>query len=226
MPLKVRFRGVRKLFTSAAVLVALGSCGDDAAPPPAVDASAGDGGASEIAPKLKCEADTAGQLALPGLKLSTLEAVAATQESASQAQNQLAHCLVTGALEGASALAYVFTTPPTELRTSADWDARSALNRFLAGFDFDVDAPKIDASTDKYTESATSFMTPPDNTQLTKFAKKGKLILYHGTADPVFSVNDTLSWYKALAKASSFARLFLVPGMGHCSGGRASLLAG
>jgi len=105
---------------------------------------------------------------------------------------------------------------------------RSCFGRFgyLADFDFDADAPKIYATSGAYTESAVSFMTPPDNTQLTAFAAgKGKLIVYHGTADPVFSSNDTLRWYKELSakqpQAPSFARLFLVPGMTHCGGGPA-----
>jgi hypothetical protein len=48
----------------------------------------------------------------------------------------------------------------------------------------------------------------------------------HGTADPVFPVNDTLAWYHALnaadAAALYYARLFLEPGMNHCAGGPAT----
>ncbi|MEY2876350.1 MAG: hypothetical protein RLZZ373_3721, partial [Pseudomonadota bacterium] len=55
---------------------------------------------------------------------------------------------------------------------------------------------------------------------------KGKLLVYHGTADPVFSSNHTASWYSRLqakdAAAASYARLFLVPGMTHCGGGPAT----
>jgi hypothetical protein len=55
----------------------------------------------------------------------------------------------------------------------------------------------------------------------------GKLLVYHGNSDPVFSSKDTIGYYKKLAAAnggdaSSFARLFLVPGMAHCSGGPAT----
>jgi feruloyl esterase len=54
----------------------------------------------------------------------------------------------------------------------------------------------------------------------------GKLILYHGVSDPVFSAADTASWYEGVQKtdASSGAsvRLFLVPAMSHCGGGRAT----
>lgn len=48
----------------------------------------------------------------------------------------------------------------------------------------------------------------------------------HGTADPVFSPNDTMAWYDALkaadGSAPNYARLFLVPGMNHCAGGPAT----
>jgi feruloyl esterase len=62
---------------------------------------------------------------------------------------------------------------------------------------------------------------------LTSFQRHGgKLIVVHGSADPVFSANDTIAWYRALlaadASAATYARLFLVPGMNHCSGGPAT----
>lgn len=78
-----------------------------------------------------------------------------------------------------------------------------------------------------FTESALEFMTPPDPTELGGFTGRGgKLIVLHGVADPVFSANDTLGWYRALlaedASARDNARLFLVPGMNHCTGGPAT----
>lgn len=66
------------------------------------------------------------------------------------------------------------------------------------------------------------------STDLSAFkARGGKLIVYHGNSDPVFSSKDTIGYYKKLAAANSgdasgFARLFLVPGMAHCSGGVAT----
>lgn len=51
----------------------------------------------------------------------------------------------------------------------------------------------------------------------------GKLILYHGVADPVFSAADTVNWFEAVRhdepSSAEAVRLFLVPGMNHCSGG-------
>ena len=54
----------------------------------------------------------------------------------------------------------------------------------------------------------------------------GKLIFYHGVSDPWFSAFDTVDYYNQLIrdngeaeKVRLWSRLFLVPGMGHCSGG-------
>jgi feruloyl esterase len=66
-------------------------------------------------------------------------------------------------------------------------------------------------------------------TNLSSFtAHGGKLIFYHGMSDPWFSALDTVGYYERLAKDSpgnitDWSRLFLVPGMGHCGGGDATL---
>nr|WP_230965869.1 tannase/feruloyl esterase family alpha/beta hydrolase [Burkholderia cepacia] len=88
----------------------------------------------------------------------------------------------------------------------------------------DIDAPKIFATSGAFTESAMQFMTPPNATNLSALRARGaKLIVYHGTGDPIFSFNDTANWYNGLqqpnTKGQQFARLFPVPGMNHCSGG-------
>ena len=53
------------------------------------------------------------------------------------------------------------------------------------------------------------------------------MIVTQGASDPVFSLNDTLAWFREVdriehGQASSFVRLFPVPGMAHCSGGPAT----
>lgn len=126
---------------------------------------------------------------------------------------------------GAGSLAYVFTTPATEVEGSPD-----KLLQFLSNFDFDRDAPKIYATQGAFNKSAMEFMTPPDvdNPYLKTFYKnKGKLIIYQGQSDPVFSTVDIVDWYERLnknykGKADDFARLFVVPGMNHCAGGPAT----
>ena len=54
----------------------------------------------------------------------------------------------------------------------------------------------------------------------------GKLLIFHGVSDPIFSANESIGYYNRLVaanhgpkKAKAFARLFLVPGMVHCGGG-------
>lgn len=57
-------------------------------------------------------------------------------------------------------------------------------------------------------------------------ARGGKLITYQGWADPVVNAIDTIAYYDRVKglqgsqqATDSFFRLFLAPGMGHCSGG-------
>ena len=52
----------------------------------------------------------------------------------------------------------------------------------------------------------------------------GKLLLWHGWADPHISPLNTIAYYQAVqqklgANAGQSVRLFLFPGMGHCGGG-------
>lgn len=123
---------------------------------------------------------------------------------------------------GAGSLSYIFTTPST-----ATAGKPADLLAFLTRFDFDRDAPKIYATDGAFKESAMAFMTAPDvdNPQLKTFrAKGGKLLVYHGHSDAVFSVNDTRRWadkFQANGGGNSF-RYFGVPGMAHCSGGPAT----
>ena len=84
---------------------------------------------------------------------------------------------------------------------------------------------KIQAANATYTESALSFMLPPNPSDLGKLKNRGaKMMVYHGTSDPIFSSDDTTRWYEQLratngGDASNFARFYRVPGMTHCSGG-------
>jgi len=63
------------------------------------------------------------------------------------------------------------------------------------------------------------------NPDLSKFkARGGKLLLYHGWADPGPAPENTINYLNAVNKAVSgsnndWMRLFLLPGVGHCSGG-------
>ncbi|MBJ7553924.1 tannase/feruloyl esterase family alpha/beta hydrolase [Marinomonas spartinae] len=123
---------------------------------------------------------------------------------------------------GAASLATIFMTPPVKVKSNP-----FSLEQFLLDFDFDKDAPKIFATNQRFPESAMTVMTPPDvmDPKLTVFRQHGgKMIIFHGNSDPVFSVRDTMRWYDYLnfnlaGKADQFVRFYRVPGMSHGEGG-------
>jgi feruloyl esterase len=126
---------------------------------------------------------------------------------------------------GAGSLSQVFTTPPTRVAGTPE-----ALLAYLRGFDFDRDAPKIEATTEAYPVSAMDFMAPTDwrNPRLADLQSAGgKVIVYHGVSDGAFSVQATVDWYEKLrannrGDVTDFARFYPVPGMAHCGGGPAT----
>lgn len=90
----------------------------------------------------------------------------------------------------------------------------------IYAFDFDRDPARMDAH-------AWIFNTGDDVTLSGFRARQGKLLLAHGMADPIFSPNESIDYMQRLEAAHGgatrdFARLFLIPGMGHCQGGAAT----
>lgn len=113
----------------------------------------------------------------------------------------------------------VFGTPPQPAGfDGADYVLNTSIDDFVAS---------INATTAVYTESGMSFMTPPTPHELSAVRDRGaKIMVYHGVSDPIFSALDSVAWIDGVQAnhddASSFARLYLVPGMGHCRGGPAT----
>jgi hypothetical protein len=71
-------------------------------------------------------------------------------------------------------------------------------------------------------------MMASDNPDLSAYRDHGgKLVLYHGWADPLIVPEGTIDYYERLTntlgggyqKTQEFARLFMAPGLGHCAGG-------
>jgi feruloyl esterase len=118
------------------------------------------------------------------------------------------------------AVGVIFKVPPE----SPSFDGRS----WSLSASIDTLVQQITATSSLYTESAMSFMTPPNPTDMSILRERGgKIMVYHGVSDPIFSVNDTETWFTGLQArfgraAETFARFYRVPGMGHCSGGPAT----
>jgi feruloyl esterase len=133
------------------------------------------------------------------------------------------------------------TAPTARTDGKMAFDAESSTNsptgyRFVDGFfrymAFEKDDPSYDWHTFDLARDLPKIKTiseilSPTNPDLSAFEKSGgKLLLYHGWADPAISAYGTLDYYnQVVAKAGGkeqadrFARLFLVPGMHHCRGG-------
>ncbi len=127
---------------------------------------------------------------------------------------------------GTPSMQLIFKTPPA---STAQFSGQGgALIDAVLGFDLDRANALINATDGAFGESSMGFMTPQHPADLSALRDRGgKLIVFHGTADPVFSIDDTLAWYAALTAANggdatAFARVFAVPGMNHCSGGPAT----
>ena len=105
---------------------------------------------------------------------------------------------------GYGSLKWYFMTPPVP-----DFD--------LSRFDFDTDTPKT---------YATGKINDATDTDMGAFQKNGgKFIIVTGISDPVFSAKDQRDWFVAMQRdtpnAENFSRMFMVPGMNHCGGGKA-----
>ena len=108
----------------------------------------------------------------------------------------------------AGALGHEFVTPPDP--------ALSTLN-----FNFETDPARMAAFHAVYDTA--------DDVQLSGFRQRGgKLMMFHGVADPIFSALVSVDYLRRLqqthgaAATGQFAHNFLVPGMTHCSGGPAT----
>lgn len=135
----------------------------------------------------------------PGLGHAANDWRAWKMGNSSNAQHNARHVtLMQDALQG------YFVTPPDR-----------SLSIF--GFNFDRDPARMDAH-------AWTFNTA-DDVKLERFqARGGKLLLAHGMADAIFSPLEVIDYHDRLRAANGpasadWARLFLIPGMGHCQGG-------
>jgi feruloyl esterase len=97
-------------------------------------------------------------------------------------------------------------------------DFATNMTNGIEGFDFDRDYPRLKSELAPILDA-----TDPD---LTAFnARGGKLILWHGWADPALPPEHTIDYFQAVRtrlgpeRTSRSIRLFMIPGMQHCIGG-------
>jgi feruloyl esterase len=123
----------------------------------------------------------------------------------------------------------VLASRPGSTNTLTYWVFGNDFN--VLNFDFDHDMDTLDDE-----QAARSNANTAD---LEEFKSHGgKLIIMHGFADPLVPTSNTVAYYErliasqaregrhdeeerkgALRRTQKFARLFLLPGVGHCSGG-------
>jgi feruloyl esterase len=122
--------------------------------------------------------------------------------------------------------------PPTSLVTAPlQWSFQDQFLKYFVfndpsyqslGFNFrSGDVATLQAVVTRYGSNG-------ENTDLSPFfANGGKLIMYHGWSDPALTPFVSVDYYSGVAKTlgggfpqlQNNARLFMVPGMHHCSGG-------
>ncbi len=114
----------------------------------------------------------------------------------------------------------VWKTPPTPMTIPQAID-------FFMKYNLDDTEASITRTNDVYKQSVVEWglMNSPD---LSGFKRRGgKMIAWIGNADAAVSAKETIGWYNQVndregGKASDFLKLFVVPGMAHCTGGMAT----
>jgi feruloyl esterase len=154
-------------------------------------------------------------------------------ECLTERQVQTAQTIISPATDSAGHVVFPRLEPGTELRWARVAGGPAPVDLFLDQFRYIVyQDPKWDWRTfDIDRDSAKAKAVDKDvdelDPRLTAFAKRGgKLLIYHGWADQQVAPGSSVEFYKAVVKASenpaaaeNWIRLFMVPGMAHCSGG-------
>ncbi|WDF74639.1 tannase/feruloyl esterase family alpha/beta hydrolase [Novosphingobium sp. KACC 22771] len=123
---------------------------------------------------------------------------------------------------GAPSNSAVFRSPPLDVA-----DDVTSLTRYALSADIDEAYAAAHVKWGALKEAPVDFIHA-DATDLSPFTRRGgKIIMFHGVSDPVFSVLDTLRWLDAVnkrekGKAGRFVQFYAVPGMNHGRGGPAT----
>jgi len=118
--------------------------------------------------------------------------------------------------------------------TDGTWDAADVVLGFetlrrysLTRPDPDFDPMMFDFDADLARTEEMRALGDADATYLQTFRDHGKMIVYHGNSDQGMASGAVTDWYDAVVAdngdgVTDAVRLFLVPGMTHCSGGQAT----
>lgn len=148
-------------------------------------------------------------------------------------QVETAQTIISPAKDAAGNILFEPVEPGTELRWARLAGGPEPADLFLDQFRYLVyQDPNWDWRTfvlDRDAAKANAINKNVDDLDphLADFAKhKGKLLLYHGWADQQVAPGSTVDFYQQAVEQSgdpssapNWIRLFMVPGMGHCSGG-------
>jgi feruloyl esterase len=117
------------------------------------------------------------------------------------------------------------TNQPDVAKDAVPGDLQLGTFRYLAHQDANWDWKTFNIDTDPALAKKMGGFIDAVETDMSAFKNRGgKLLLYHGWADPAIQPEHTINYYNSvLAKMnrnqSEWMELFMVPGMGHCSGG-------
>jgi hypothetical protein len=172
---------------------------------------------------IECKAGEATDKCLTAPQVSALKAIYAGTRDANG--KQIFPGYLPGAEDGRGGWGTWITGPAPAKSAQAFFGIGYFSNMVYEKHDWDYKSFALDSGIQTAKEKTAGALDAV-NADLTPFrARGGKLILYHGWDDPAIPALNTVNYYgEVLAKmgqtnADSFVRLYMVPGMQHCTGG-------